>query len=185
MALSEAMAVQGWAMPPVIGGAQAPLLALVCVLLLLQVCGALVYCDVRDRRIPNGLAAAVAGLGAAYWLCVLGFGQPVALLRQFAMPLLFLLPLLAIYAARLMGGGDVKLIVAAALWVAPGHQLDMIVAIAVAGGVLGLAVALASRLFWWYRPDGVPYGAAIIAGLLVAAAPQVRDVLVAACAVVR
>lgn len=165
----------------VVSAAQAPLSALVCVLLLLQLCGAAVWCDISQRRIPNALAALVALVAVAYWCCVLGFGQPFVLLWQMAMPLLYLPPLLILYAARLMGGGDVKLILAAALWVAPHRQMDMIVAIAVLGGVMGLGVALLSRLFWWYKADGVPYGVAIVGGLLFAAAPQVRAVLATAC----
>lgn len=164
-------------------GAAAPLPALVCVVLLLQLCGAAAWCDIRHRRIPNVLTALVAVLGVVYWCCVLGFAQPLALLWQLAMPLLFLVPLLVIYAARMMGGGDVKLILAAALWVAPGRQMDMVLAIAVVGAAMGVGVALLSRLFWWYRGEGVPYGVAIVSGLLFAAAPQARAVLAAACGV--
>ena len=45
-----------------------------------------------------------------------------------------------------LGGGDVKLIAALSLWAGPGHLASFLLAVALSGGVLALAMVLAGRL---------------------------------------
>jgi prepilin peptidase CpaA len=82
------------------------------------------------------------------------------------------------FAFRIFGGGDAKLLAAAALWVGWPNLASFILVTAIAGGILG-AILLALRRFApaapaerWYgrllaRGEGVPYGIAIaVAGLM-------------------
>lgn len=89
--------------------------------------------DVRARRIPNPLVAAL--LAAAIGRALLG--GPVspggALLAAGAGLLLWLPP----YALGVLGAGDVKLFAAAAAWIGPAAVPQAAIAAGVAGGVLG------------------------------------------------
>ncbi|WP_306392983.1 A24 family peptidase [Telluria beijingensis] len=117
-------------------------------LLLFALLGAAVWHDVRARRIPNaivfpGMLAAFAlhallpagqglfgaepgGLGLLQSLC--GWGLGLALL-------------LPMYALRLMGAGDVKLLAMVGAFVGAGQILTVGMFTLVAGGVLALAFA--------------------------------------------
>ena len=86
------------------------------------------------------------------------------------------------FAAGKLGGGDVKLLAAAGLWFDFAGAVWLLVAVALAGGVLALLV-LVIRSFNWseeirrrvvlLRPGGgIPYGVAIAAGALIAMAFQ-------------
>ena len=83
------------------------------------------------------------------------------------------------FAARKLGGGDVKLLAASGLWFNLHGGLLMILWTVLAGGVLALLI-LFMRLFNWperirarvavLRPgSGIPYGVAIAVGALIAA----------------
>ncbi len=85
------------------------------------------YGDVRTRRIPNALALAVASLGVVRLTLAGDFGA-------------------ALHRRGYIGGGDVKLMAAAVLLV--GHQAlsEFLLALAVCGLVVTLAVLSAGRL---------------------------------------
>lgn len=83
------------------------------------------------------------------------------------------------FALRLMGGGDIKLIVACALWAGPTLILPFLVIVSIAGGALaiglmvGRTIAARRRDAAGAAPDGatvplmrqkIPYGLAISAG---------------------
>lgn len=74
-----------------------------------------------------------------------------------------------------MGGGDVKLLAASALWFDLSQGWKMLVAVAIAGGLEALLIMLL-RLFPWPQPlqarlamlqrdEALPYGVAIAAGI--------------------
>ena len=86
------------------------------------------------------------------------------------------------FAAGKLGGGDVKLLASVGLWFDFAGAVWLLVAVALAGGVLALLV-LVIRSFNWseeirrrvvlLRPGGgIPYGVAIAAGALIAMAVQ-------------
>jgi len=50
------------------------------------------------------------------------------------------------YALRLMGGGDVKLLSALAMWIGPGQILPYLTAVALLGGLLAVFVLIARRV---------------------------------------
>ena len=76
-----------------------------------------------------------------------------------------------------MGGGDVKLLAASALWFNLDLGWKMLVAIAVAGGIEALLIMILRMLPWspsarnglsvLRRDEGIPYGVAIGAGIAV------------------
>ena len=63
-----------------------------------------------------------------------------------------------------MGGGDVKLAAALALWFAPGDTLRLIVLMSLAGGVLTLVVLGVHRARKLEGRPEIPYGVAIAFG---------------------
>ncbi len=75
-----------------------------------------------------------------------------------------------------MGGGDVKLLAACALWFDLGQGWKMLVAVAIAGGLESLLVMLLRllpwpeplrrRILWLQRGEALPYGVAIAAGMV-------------------
>lgn len=126
--------------------------------------------DLRSRQIANWLTATVA-LGAPlfWWASGLSLWPDVAL--QLGVALAAFAILAVLFALRAMGGGDVKLLTALALWIAPLQFAHLIVVMALIGGVLTLAFGM------WHimrrRKDrlAIPYGVAIsAAGLWILAA---------------
>jgi prepilin peptidase CpaA len=98
--------------------------------------------DVRTRRIPNALtfSAAIAGLifhaATGGWT---GAGWSVA---GWLVGALLFFP---IFALRGMGAGDVKLLAAVGAWLGPGQIVLVALLTSIAGGAIGLGVALSHR----------------------------------------
>jgi prepilin peptidase CpaA len=137
--------------------------------------------DIVARTIPNGLALALAAAGIA--VSVLDghiYGSLLTACGVF-------LAAAVIWRRGWMGGGDVKLLGACALGIAPGSVLTFIAAVAIAGGVLAVLYLVARSLVSMsrrQRPDGLiaravrverwricrggplPYACAIAAGVL-------------------
>ncbi len=137
--------------------------------------------DVAARTIPNAIPVFVGILGL-----LLRAAEGELAWGLLACLLVFALGVLA-WRYRLMGGGDVKLLAACALLPPPGAVADMLVAIALSGGVLSLvylafrgrrpfaipprATSLFRRVLraevWRLRRGGpLPYGVAICGGVL-------------------
>jgi len=119
--------------------------------------------DARRFIIPNWLCAAVAALSLPYWL-----GQGAPLWPGYALQIGLAIVVFAIFAALFalgaMGGGDVKLLAALALWLPAVRFVEMMVIVAVAGGLLTLALLVAHRLRKREGRPEIPYGLAIVAG---------------------
>lgn len=83
-----------------------------------------------------------------------------------------------LFARGWMGGGDVKLLAACALWLDLSHGWKMLVAVAVAGGLETLIVMILRLMPWpsnlrrqlavLRRGEAIPYGVAIAAGMALA-----------------
>ena len=119
--------------------------------------------DVRTYTISDRLNLAIALLAPVYWLSAGVPLWPDAAIRVGVAVLVFLLFAMAFY-VNAMGGGDVKLAGALALWFAPYQTLTMIVIMSIAGGLLTLLVVAIHKM---KRKEGrpeVPYGVAIAAG---------------------
>ena len=136
-------------------------LGVMAVLALLLVIAAVV--DVRTFTISNRLNLTVALLAPLYWLSIALSPWPGVAVQLAAGAGVFALLACAFYAG-MMGGGDVKLAAALALWFSPASTVKFLVLTSIAGGVLTLVVLA------WHRAKGregrpqVPYGLAIAIG---------------------
>lgn len=122
------------------------------------------FTDLRSRHISNKLNAAIALCAPAFWWATgLSFGNIAA---QLGVALLALVILAGLFALRWMGGGDVKLLTALALWVTPSLFVQLIVAMALIGGVLTLAFGAWHIARRQRDRLAIPYGVAIAAAAL-------------------
>jgi len=135
--------------------------------------------DLATMTIPNRLTAGLAfaflpvgfmlHLGLQNWELHIGLGAAGLAIG------------LALFACKLMGGGDAKLIAAASLWLGLDGFVALLISTAIAGGILSLALIVARRFFWTLAPKlpawlgrhldpkgDIPYGIAICAGGLAA-----------------
>ena len=123
------------------------------------------FTDLRSRRIGNWLTGAIA-LGAPlfWWATGLALWPDVAL--QVGVAALTFAVLAALFAIRAMGGGDVKLLTALALWIEPMQFVRLILAMALLGGVLTIAFGTWHVMRRQREKLAIPYGVAIsLAGL--------------------
>jgi len=119
--------------------------------------------DVRTYTISDRLNAAIALLAPVYWLSAGVPLWPDAAIRVGVGVLVFMLFAGAFY-LNVMGGGDVKLAGALALWFTPYETLTLIIIMSIAGGLLTLVVLAGHHV---RRKEGrpeVPYGVAIAVG---------------------
>lgn len=137
--------------------------ALIAILALLLLTAAVT--DLRSRTISNSLNAVIALLAPAYWWAS---GMPVwpDMAIQFGLAVFVFLLFAAAFAMGWMGGGDVKLLGALALWLPLVPLVRALVIMSIAGGVLTLIAVAAHRLRRIKTQPEVPYGVAIaFAGL--------------------
>lgn len=119
--------------------------------------------DLRRRTIPNPLNAAIALLAPVWWWAGgLPLWPDAAL--QAGMALLLFALFAALFAAGMMGGGDVKMIAAVALWFTPIESLRVMTITALAGGLLTVMVALDHSVRKRPGMPEIPYGIAIATG---------------------
>jgi prepilin peptidase CpaA len=131
--------------------------------------------DVRSREIANWKNATIALLAPLWWVAI-GLDPWPGMAVQLGVALLVFALFVGAFALGQMGGGDVKLIGALSLWLAPLHLLDLLLAMSVIGGALTLAMLIEHRIR--RSPDAieVPYGVAIaIAGLLALREPLLNQ----------
>ena len=137
---------------------------LLCAILAVMLLWAAVV-DIRTRTIANGLNLAIALMAPVFWWSMGIDLWPDAALRVGVAIAVFLLFALA-FQFGAMGGGDVKLAAALALWFAPGDTLLLIVLMSLAGGALTAIVMIEHK---YKKNEGrpeVPYGVAIAFGAL-------------------
>lgn len=121
------------------------------------------WSDLRSRSIPNGLNLAIALLAVPFWWASGLPLWPDAALQAGVALLVFAAFALA-FAAGAMGGGDVKLVGAVALWLPWQAVLALLVIMSIAGGVLTLVLAIRHRLARREERLEIPYGVAIAFG---------------------
>jgi prepilin peptidase CpaA len=141
--------------------------------------------DLRRLLIPNRLSLAIVVLWLAHLLAAPAAVDPLGAL---AVALVIFALGFALFAVGMMGGGDVKLLTATALWAGPALWPELLVVTTACGGVIAV-VLLTPQGAWFeariqdagalshlrvnlapgaprrYRP--MPYGVAIAAGGLV------------------
>ena len=118
--------------------------------------------DVRTFTISNRLNLTVA-LGAPLFWWSIGLSLPNIAVQAGIAAGVFALLAAAFYAG-MMGGGDVKLAAALALWFSPPSTARFLVMMSIAGGVLTLAVVALHRIRKKQGRPEVPYGVAIAFG---------------------
>ena len=118
------------------------------------------FTDLGSRQIGNKLNAAIA-LGAPlfWWASGLALWPDVAL--QVGVALAAFAVLAGLFALGAMGGGDVKLLTALALWVQPAWFVKLLVVMALLGGVLTIVLAALHMLRGRKERLAIPYGVAI------------------------
>ena len=119
--------------------------------------------DVRTYTISNRLVLAVGLLAPAYWWSAGLPLWPDIGMQVAAAVVVFALLAIAFYTG-MMGGGDVKLAAALALWFSPASTLRFLVYMAIAGGLVTLLVLVAHRVRRKAGRPKVPYGVAIAIG---------------------
>lgn len=140
-----------------------PMLALHAGLALLLAYAA--FGDIRSRTIPNWLVLIVAASApGVWWMC--GMALWPDMMIQLAVAFAFLLLFAVFFALNAMGGGDVKLIAALALWFPALVFVQLLMVMAVAGGIITIAMWAQEKVRKSGNAIEVPYGVAIsLAGL--------------------
>jgi len=95
--------------------------------------------DLKDRRIPNELVAAVAAIGLTQGV----LARPGQVWLSLLVALIVFCGLGVLSHYRIIGGGDLKLISAVTLLVPPERVGQLLIEIALAGGVLSCVYFLA------------------------------------------
>ena len=135
--------------------------------------------DLTSMKIPNWISGLLI-LGFFPAALLVGLA-PMAIALHLAIGVAALLSGMALFALRLLGGGDDKLMAAACLWLGAAGSGVFVLATAAIGGLFCLALILARTWLRPYLADGggwltrlmepkgdIPYGVAIAAGVLVA-----------------
>ena len=131
--------------------------------------------DARTREIANWKNAAVALLAPLWWYANgLDIWPDMAL--QLGVALAVFAVFLLVFHFGLMGGGDVKLIVALALWLPFPAYLSMLMVMSIAGGVVTIVMMAERVIKKTSATIEVPYGVAIaFAGLLALREPLLNQ----------
>ncbi len=131
--------------------------------------------DIYEFKIPNWISITLIG---AYFAAGLGLGADVSVMVEGAiLGCAALAAGFALFALRIVGGGDAKLLAACAPWIGLSALSAFLVYVALAGAALALALLAFRRMpaapFYeqapWLmrlhqRPKDIPYGVAIAAG---------------------
>ena len=119
--------------------------------------------DLKTRTIPNWLNLAIALGAVAFWIAV---GLPVwpEVALRLAVAFVAFWVFAAAFAMGAMGGGDVKLIAALALWLPWQAVLVLLFLMSIAGGVLTLCYLIRHKLAKREEKLEIPYGVAIAFG---------------------
>jgi len=118
------------------------------------------FTDLRSRTISNKLNIAIAAGAPIFWI-VSGLSLWPGVALQLAVALATFAVLAGLFALRLMGGGDVKLLTALALWFVPTQFLKLIIIMAIAGGVLTIVMGGWHIIRRNKDRIAIPYGVAI------------------------
>ncbi len=120
------------------------------------------YSDLRSRTVSNGLNAAIALLAIPFWIS-LGLPMWPAIAQQIGVALLVFAIFAGVFYIGAMGGGDVKMIAALALWLPAGLLLQFIMVMSLVGAALTIIIVTYHKLSKTQLNQGVPYAVAISA----------------------
>lgn len=129
------------------------------------------FTDIRRRQIDNWLNATIA-LGAPLYWWASGLDLWPGVAWQLGIAIVTFAVCAGLFALRAMGGGDVKLLAALALWITPAWFLKLIIMMALLGGVLTLVLGAWHIMHRQRERLAIPYGVAISTAGLWALASQ-------------
>jgi prepilin peptidase CpaA len=119
--------------------------------------------DWRTRIIPNWLNGTIALLAIPFWWSIgLSLWPGVALQIGLAAAVFGLFAIAFRFGA--MGGGDVKMAAALALWLPFAGVVKLLAVMSIAGGILTVAMLAAHRMAKSAGQPEIPYGIAIAFG---------------------
>jgi prepilin peptidase CpaA len=133
--------------------------------------------DIHSLTIPNWLNLTLAGL---FVPAAFASGVPIEILGGHLLAgALAFVAAFGLFAFRIFGGGDAKMIPAVVLWMGPSAALPFLYWMALAGGACAIVILIARRsvpvaavpgfMRAPFEPKaGVPYGVAIAAGAIIA-----------------
>ncbi|ONF96262.1 A24 family peptidase [Sphingomonas jeddahensis] len=122
--------------------------------------------DARVREIANWKNAVIALLAPLWWVSI-GLAPWPDMALQLGIALLVLVLFAVAFHFGQMGGGDVKLIAAIALWLPITPLLRLLVVMSLVGGALTIVMLIDHRFRKAGGTPEIPYGVAIaIAGLM-------------------
>lgn len=123
------------------------------------------FTDIRSRTIANGVSGLIAGLAPLFWWST-GLSPWPGMAIQIGLGVAVFALFAGAFALGMMGGGDVKLLGALALWLPLVALVQMLLVMALAGGALTLALLVVHRVRRSKAALEIPYGVAIaFAGL--------------------
>jgi prepilin peptidase CpaA len=116
--------------------------------------------DLRSRIISNWLNLAIAVMAPLYWLAA-GISFWPDMLLQLSLGLGVFALFAGLFAFGMMGGGDVKMLAALALWFPWTALLFLLVMMAMIGGVVTVVTVIHHRITRRVGQPEIPYGVAI------------------------
>lgn len=119
--------------------------------------------DIRERIIPNWLNGTIAVLGLSTWI-VLGKDVWPDMAYHLGFALIVFLVFAVMHALGQMGGGDVKLLGALALWFPFVPMMRLLLIMALSGAIITLGMWLAHKMRKREGQPEIPYGVAIAIG---------------------
>lgn len=133
------------------------------------------FTDIRSRTIANWLNLAIAAVAPVFWWAS-GFSLWPDVAIQFGVAIAAFAVFAGLFALGMMGGGDVKLLSALALWIEPNAFLQLLFVMALAGGVLTVGMAVVHAMRKQKEKLAIPYGVAIAFGAFWVLAPRLSNV---------
>ncbi len=130
--------------------------------------------DARNRTIANWKNAAIAGLAPLWWIATGLSPWPDMALLLLSGVVVFALFALAFHFG-MMGGGDVKMLGALALWLPLQPLVWLLILMSLIGGLLTVVMMIEHRWRKSESPLEIPYGVAIaIAAIVVFYQPNLN-----------
>ena len=120
------------------------------------------FTDIRSRRIANWLNGGIALAAPAFWWAS-GLSLWPGVAWQFGVALIVFAVTAGLFALRWMGGGDVKLLTALALWIPPAAFVQLVIVMALLGGLLTIVLGGWHVMRRQTHKLAIPYGVAIAA----------------------
>ncbi len=127
--------------------------------------------DARVREIANWKNAAIALLAPLWWVSI-GMAPWPDMAIQVGVALIVLAAFCVAFHFGWMGGGDVKMIAALALWVPVPALIQFLLVMSIVGGLITVVMLIDHRIRKTAGNPEVPYGVAIaISGLMILREP--------------